>query len=132
MPAILVEPLFCNNPQHCKWICSEEGQNRLARILGESIQRFFPNGGLVGFSVGHKYKTSQPNDLGAAVHSGGWEADFAEKVLLKAAKLMQAIDHPPTARQPRVMQGETVLWTYALDDDAEVRWDPVQGLLQIR
>jgi len=58
MPAILLEPLFASNPQHADIIRSESGQNDLARILAESIQRFFPDGGLIAFSVGHKYKKS--------------------------------------------------------------------------
>lgn len=66
MPAILLEPLFANNPAHATWIRSDAGQERLARILADSIQRCFPKGGLIGFSVGHKYKTASPNDRGAA------------------------------------------------------------------
>jgi hypothetical protein len=81
MPDILLEPLFASNYQHAQWIRSESGQTKLAQLLCESIQRFFQNGGLIGFSVGHKYKTSRPNDLGASVVGGGLEADYAEAVL---------------------------------------------------
>ncbi len=88
MPAILLEPLFASNPQHAEWIRSEDGRERLARILAESIRRFFPGGGLVGFSVGHKYKTSRPDDRGAPVYGGGTEADHAEMVLQRAADML--------------------------------------------
>lgn len=81
MPAILLEPMFCTNPQAASIIKSEEGQKILATILIDSITTFFPQGGLVGFSIGHKGNTARPGDLGAAIYGGGWEADYAEKVL---------------------------------------------------
>ena len=89
MPAILLEPLFASNPQQADIIRNDSGQTRLARVLVESIQRFFPDGGLIAFSVGHKYKTSNPRDLGAALAGGGWEAEFAEKVLVKAKAILE-------------------------------------------
>lgn len=88
-PAMLLEPLFAPNPSHAKLIKSEEGQTALAECLAETIKEFFPNGGLVAFSVGHKYKTSKPADRGVPVYGGGTEADFAEKVLLKAQTLLE-------------------------------------------
>ena len=95
MPAVLLEPLFASNPQHAQWIASETGQARLARILCDSLQRFFPKEGIIGFSVGHKYKVSSPNDRGAAVFGGGWEADYAEAVLNKTKTLLEGIEHLP-------------------------------------
>ncbi len=131
MPAILLEPLFASNHQHADIIRSESGQTDLARILVESIQRFFPDGGLIAFSVGHKYKKSNPNDRGAAVVGGGSEAEFAEKVLKKAATMLEAIDHIDMARTIRVMQGDSVLFETEVDEDALVVWDPERGLLNI-
>lgn len=89
MPAILVEPLFASNPAHAKVIRSVEGRDKLARILSDSIREMFPKGGLVAFSVGHKYKRSSPKDRGAAVHGGGTEADYAEMVLVRAAEMLR-------------------------------------------
>ena len=131
MPAILLEPLFASNPQHAEWIRSDERQNRLARILCESIQRFFQGGGLVAFSVGHKYKTSRPNDRGAKVYGGGMEADYAEAVLNKAREMIEGIDKPQEHREINVIQGDEVLWTQAVDSDADITWDPVRGVLRI-
>ncbi len=131
MPAILVEPLFASSPEQAECIRSEAGQTRLARILCESIQRFFPAGGLIGFSVGHKYKTSRPEDRGAPVLGGGWEADYAEAVLTKASSLLEALEQPQLQRAIRVLEGERELWTHPVDADANVTWDPVRGLLQI-
>ncbi len=90
MPAVLLEPLFCSNPKQAAHIRSEEGRNALAHILADTIKHFFPDGGLIAFSVGHKYKTSKPNDRGAAVHGGGTEADYAEDVLQRAEVLLTA------------------------------------------
>jgi len=131
MPAILLEPLFASNPQHADIIRSESGQTDLARILVESIQRFFPDGGLIAFSVGHKYKKSSPNDRGANLAGGGSEADYAEKVLKKAAAMLEAIDQTGTARTLRVMHGDSVLFETEVDEDAQLVWDPERGLLHI-
>ena len=89
MPAILLEPLFASNPIHASIIKSEEGQKRLASVLVDTIRRHFPQGGLVAFSVGHKYRKSKPNDRGAAVAGGGTEADYAERVLTLAAEMLE-------------------------------------------
>jgi hypothetical protein len=88
MPAILLEPLFASNPQQAKWIRSVDGQNKLAHILASSIKTFFPKDSLIGFSVGHKYRTSRPKDRGAPVYGGGTEAYYAELVLLKTEKIL--------------------------------------------
>jgi len=131
MPAILLEPLFASNPQHAQWISSEAGQGRLARILCESIQRFFQKGGTIGFSVGHMYKTSAPNDRGARVFGGGWEADYAEAVLEKVRILLQTVETPTIQRKIQVLEGETVLWNHVVDADTNVSWDPMRGVLRI-
>ncbi|MDJ0805820.1 MAG: N-acetylmuramoyl-L-alanine amidase [Gammaproteobacteria bacterium] len=131
MPAILLEPLFASNPQHAEIIRSTSGQDALARILTESIQRFFPAGGLIAFSVGHKYKKSNPDDRGAALAGGGTEADYAEKVLKKAAAMLQEIDEIGTERTIRVMQGDQLLFETPVDEDTLVVWDPDRGLLSI-
>jgi len=128
MPAILVEPLFANNPEHAGWIRSDAGRERLAHVLADSIQRCFPGGGLVGFSVGHKYKTANPADRGASVYGGGTEADYAEDVLIQAATFL----HGMTALETRslaVRLGNREVWRYDADPDAVVRWDETRGIL---
>lgn len=131
MPAVLLEPLFASNPQQADAIRSEAGQAALARILAESIRRFFPDGGLVAFSVGHKYKTSSPNDRGAALAGGGTEADHAELVLQKAAQLLAAEPAVPTQRMLRVMRGDTLLFETPVDEDATLSWSSERNLLYI-
>lgn len=131
MPAVLLEPLFVSNPVHAEWVRSESGQMRLARILSDSVQRFFQTGGLIGFSVGHKYKTSRADDRGAAVYGGGWEAEYAEEVLNRAKTLLEAVEAPQPDREIRVVEEDEVLWTHTVDPDAHVSWDPVRGVLAI-
>ncbi len=88
MPAILVEPLFASNPRHAAIIRSSEGQGRLAAVLVDSIREIFPSGGIVAFSVGHKGKTHAASDRGAPVVGGGYEADYAEAVMLRAKAML--------------------------------------------
>ncbi|HCR12059.1 MAG TPA: glucosaminidase domain-containing protein [Solidesulfovibrio sp.] len=89
MPAILLEPLFVSNPKQAAQLKQATWQEALAKILADSICEFFPDGGLVAFSIGHKGKTSNPTDCGAAVHGGGYECEYAELVLKKAATLLE-------------------------------------------
>ena len=132
MPAILLEPLFADNPRHALWIKGQEGQGRLARILCDSIQRFFQKGGLIGFSVGHKYKLSNPKDRGASVFGGGSESDFAEAVLKKTKVLLEGIEDIPKEREIKVVRGDEVLWRAMIDPDDDITWDEVRGVLSIR
>lgn len=89
MPAILLEPLFISNPAQALIVKSEEGQKKLAEAIAETVKQYFPNGGLVAFSIGHKGKTSSPKDMGANVYGGGTEAQYAEIVLNKAKDLLE-------------------------------------------
>ncbi len=90
MPAILLEPLFTSNPSHADRMRDRQGQTLLAKALADSIRKHFPNGGLIAFSVGHKYKVSKPADRGAPVVGGGTEADIAENVLLIAKAMLES------------------------------------------
>lgn len=131
MPAVLLEPLFASNPQQADLIRSDAGQAALARILAESIRRFFPAGGLIAFSVGHKYKKTAPKDRGAALTGGGMEADFAEKVLQQAAELLAQAQPKPQPRMLRVMKGHQLLFETAVDEDAVLVWSSDRNLLAI-
>ncbi len=131
MPALLLEPLFASNTQQAEIIRSTAGQAALARVLAESIRRFFPDGGLIAFSVGHKYKTSSPNDRGAALAGGGTEADYAEKVLHHTAELLEGVEPIPQPRMLRVMQGDKLLFETQVDEDAVLVWSSDRNLLFI-
>lgn len=108
MPAILVEPCFVSNPAEAAIVKSEEGQNKLAKALADSIREMFPDGGLVAFSVGHKGKESNPHDMGAAVYGGGTEAEYAEIVLNKAKALLGVETEEVPATPAVVTQGDSL------------------------
>lgn len=132
MPAILVEPLFVSDPTQAEIARSEDGQERLARIIVASIRRFFPDGGKVAFSVGHKYKTSNPHDRGAPVVGGGTEAELAEEVLHRAARMLRdgaQIGDPE--RVLRVVRGGKVVAQVQLNADDIVGWNPCTETLRI-
>jgi hypothetical protein len=89
MPGVLLESLFATNPRHAKWIRNEADQLQLAFILFKSIRKFFPQGGRICFSVGHKYKFYPRNDRGAHIYGGGRESEYAEIILKQAESLIE-------------------------------------------
>lgn len=83
MPAILAEPLFISNPEEVTLL--KKNISTLGEAIANSIKEIFPKGGLVAFSVGHKYRDKFPKDRGAKViGEDKYEADYAEEVLLAA------------------------------------------------
>ncbi len=90
MPAILLEPCFISNPEQAEKVQTDKLQHELGKILADSIKTFFPDGGLVAFSVGHVGKTSNPSDRGACVvNSDAMEADIALMVMREARELLE-------------------------------------------
>lgn len=89
-PAILLEPLFCTNPEHAKIIKSDKGQKMLAICLVESVISMWPDGAKIALSCGHLFKP-RSRDRGATVYGGGYEGDYALKVLKKADVMFQNI-----------------------------------------
>jgi hypothetical protein len=91
MPAILVEPLFVSDVEQAAVAQSEDGQERLARHVVDSIKAAFPNGGKFALSIGHKGKDSSPYDTGApVVDSKLTEADLSEQVITRVARMLVA------------------------------------------
>jgi len=144
MPAILLEPLFASNPRSAELIRSTEGQDKLAKVLADSIIEFFPDGSLIGFSVGHKYKTSRPKDRGAPVYGGGFEADYAEIVMEKAKYILEnyspnQVEEEVIPEQEeliganlRIIKDGEELWNYTdIDEDDYVYWDEENQVLYI-
>jgi hypothetical protein len=89
MPAILSEPLFVSNPDEVALL--KNNMFELGKAIANSIQQMFPQGGLVAFSVGHKYKKRTPNDRGAKViYEDKYEADYAEELLSIAKEQLKS------------------------------------------
>jgi hypothetical protein len=100
MPACLGESGFVSNPGFARWIKVVENQKALGRVVADSIKACFPDGAKIGFSVGHKYKTSNPDDRGANVSGGGSEATYAEAVLLYAKNYLEVNTDPIVVPTP--------------------------------
>ncbi|MCK5720274.1 MAG: N-acetylmuramoyl-L-alanine amidase [Thiomargarita sp.] len=147
MPAILLEPMFISNPQQAAIVKDVEGQDKLAKVLAESIVSFFPDNSRIGFSIGHKYKTSRPRDRGASVYGGGTEADYAEIVMEKAKYILENYDPAKIIEEPEVIEEESQLspdndirvikngkeiWLHNdIDEDDDVLWDQDNRILYI-
>ena len=103
MPAVLLEPLYVSDPEQATLAMSEVGQKALAEILAQTIREQFPQGGLIAFSLGHKYRKDPKYkyDRGAPVKGGNGlgEADIAENVLKLTAELLTAA--PKTDEVPK-------------------------------
>lgn len=88
MPAIINEPLFASNPLGARMLKEGNAIAVIARQIATSIEKNFPEGGLVAFSIGHKGQRSKPNDRGAQVYGGGTEAEFSELILKLASRIL--------------------------------------------
>ena len=78
MPTILLETLFLSNPDQAAWLHGDDGPKHmeaLADAIAAGIRAYFPDGGIIGLSPGHAFKTSNPNDTGARCKGGDFEAN---------------------------------------------------------
>jgi N-acetylmuramoyl-L-alanine amidase len=87
---VLLEPAFVTNQDDARKLHNQKVLAQLADKIANAIQQFarelrYRPIEVIGLSVGHKYKTSQPNDRGAKCVLGDTEADHAEAL----ARLVQ-------------------------------------------
>jgi hypothetical protein len=87
---VLLEPAFLTNRNDAERIHNQNVLTQLADKIASAIQQFarelrYRPIAVIGLSVGHKYKTSRPNDRGALCVLGDTEADHAEAL----ARLVQ-------------------------------------------
>ena len=78
MPTVLLETLFLSNPDQAAWLHGDDGPKHmeaLADAIAAGIRAYLPEGGTIGLSPGHAFKTSNPNDTGARCKGGDHEAD---------------------------------------------------------
>jgi hypothetical protein len=78
-PAVLLEPLFVSNPTQAAWIHNNGHLLALGEAIAAAVKAALPTGGVVGLSVGHRYKR-RPGDEGAGCVRGDSEADHAEEL----------------------------------------------------
>jgi hypothetical protein len=86
--AILLEPLFVSNPGQAAWIHEAANVVRLAEQVAEAIVNATQDSDVIGLSVGHRYKTTNPHDEGAPCRGGDDEADHNEALCNKVAELL--------------------------------------------
>src|SRR5690606_33379400 len=95
-PHFLAEPGFVSNPEFAGIARTGEGIDAMARCLAAALKLHIP-GGLVGISVGHKYR--EKPDPGAPVYvpPGAprdgylWEADIADAIVTAATEMLVSI-----------------------------------------
>jgi N-acetylmuramoyl-L-alanine amidase len=92
---VLLEPCFVSNRVDAEKLHKGSFMDKLADSIVAGIKDFIKSNAnrkfeVIGLSVGHKYKTSNPNDRGAACVFGDWEADHAEVLAKKVAALLQS------------------------------------------
>lgn len=91
-PAVLLEPGFVSNPEFAAIARTGEGIDALAKCLVDSIVECFPDGGLVGLSVGHMYRGK--DDPGAPVYEpdGLHDPEFDDEAELNNAIIIAATE----------------------------------------
>lgn len=94
--AYISEPAFVSNPTQAAWLLVPENLRKIAEINVEAIKRHYPDGSTIALSIGHKYKTTAPNDRGAAVYgSNVTEADLNEQVITWMVEMLQNSEATP-------------------------------------
>lgn len=77
-PTVLLEPMFVSTPSEATWLHEPGNIQALGSAIAAQLRPLLGNGAVIGISVGHKGKTSKPNDRGAECVCGDDEADHAE------------------------------------------------------
>jgi len=90
-PALLLEPGFISDPEYAARVSTGEGADKLGRCIAAAIVKAFPAGGIVGLSVGHRYRGN--GDMGAPVAGSedpafDQEAELAELYLDAATEVL--------------------------------------------
>jgi len=82
-PAVLMEPLFLSNPREAELVHDLDTVRRLASAIAKVVHhRGYRR---IGIDIGHKFKTSNPNDTGAScVFARGCTEAFHAEHLAKA------------------------------------------------
>lgn len=91
MPAVLMEPGFCSNPEQARLMESEDGLNTAARIIFNTVSNHITSGATIVLSVGHIGKRSAPNDRGAVWLGERFdtEAAYAHAYMNRAAVMLR-------------------------------------------
>jgi hypothetical protein len=88
-PAILLEPCFITNPDEANLVHDVQVIRKLGEAIADALVKWLPFDAVIGIDIGHKFKTSQPDDRGARCFYGDFEADHAEQLAKVVAASLQ-------------------------------------------
>jgi peptidoglycan hydrolase-like protein with peptidoglycan-binding domain len=92
--AILLEPLYVSNPGQARWIHQSGNIDLLTEQVTAAILNNTSEADVIGLSIGHRFKHSHPNDMGAPCALGDSEAKhgtaLAEAVAAKLTSVAEA------------------------------------------
>lgn len=101
--AVLLEPAFVTNRSDARKLHDGIFIKKLALAITNAIKQFakeiepYRKISVIGLSVGHLSKTSNPNDRGAKCAFGDFEADHAKELAVTVARYLSdsiEIDYP--------------------------------------
>jgi hypothetical protein len=110
--AYISEPAFGSNPAQAAMLARPDIQRAIAQENVDALRAHYPDGSLIALSVGHKYKTSAPNDRGCViVGTGLMEADVNEAIIGYMDELLSGAVHTPvpTTTPPPAQPSATLL-----------------------
>jgi len=94
--AFISEPLFASNPAQARWVAQPANQHALAKDAVDAIKANYPDGSVIGLSIGHIGKTSNPRDRGATVVGTGLtEAAVCTEIIAEMERLLVAAKEAP-------------------------------------
>lgn len=88
-PAVLLEPCFISNRTEAEKMHDVSIVRALGEEIANEVAKWLPSSAKVGIDIGHKFKTSAPDDRGARCFFGDYEADHAEQLAKVVAASLQ-------------------------------------------
>ena len=88
--AVLLEPLFITEQAQATWLRDPANLEALSLATANAIKAKTGAGDVIGLSIGHLGKTSNPSDRGTASYfAGEWEGDYNKRMAQLVAKHLQ-------------------------------------------
>lgn len=87
--SVLLEPLFLTEKSQAEFIRKEGKLEEISKGIANAIKSVTGEDEIIGLSVGHLGKTSQPNDRGVQGFFGDWEGDYNKRMAEAVARHLQ-------------------------------------------
>jgi hypothetical protein len=88
LPGIILEPAFGDVKAQADLMHKPEKQEEWAQAVARCMKKHYRDDELAAFTLGHKYKTSNPDDEGASLAGGGTEASWNEPIMERTIALL--------------------------------------------